>query len=46
VWRGAFFFLDPRVGLGTPANRSSCDAGCEGAGSFRRELKDEINSID
>ena len=44
---GAFFFFAARTGLGTP--ESDCvvcsDSGFE-AGSLRRELKEEMNSID
>ena len=50
VWRGAFFFFGPRVGLGTPAERSSCGVECElnedRVGSLRRELNEDMNSID
>jgi hypothetical protein len=49
VWRGVFFFFGPRVGLGTPPDRSSCGVCREevgGLGSFRRALKEDMNSID
>lgn len=49
MWRGAFFFLGPRTGLGTLAERSSCACAEEEeveAGSLRRELKEDMNSID
>lgn len=48
MWRGAFFFLAPRIGLGTPVERSSCGVGWEEleVASFRLELKEDMNSID
>lgn len=49
VWRGAFFFAGLRMLLGTPElSFESCvasDFDLE-AGSCRRELKEDMNSID
>jgi hypothetical protein len=42
---GAFFFGCLRVGFGTPEDSFDVAAGTE-EGACRRELKDEMNSID
>lgn len=49
AWRGAFFLGALRVLLGTPEDSDGCDeedaCGLE-FGFCRRELKEDINSID
>jgi hypothetical protein len=49
VWSGAFFLAGLRVLLGTPEVSFDAGVACDfevEAGSCRRELKEEINSID
>lgn len=52
MWRGAFFLGCLLLGLGTPEfsldwDEEACACGFDDdAGSLRRELKDEMNSID
>ena len=49
VWRGAFFFGALRVDLGTPEDSFACEVDCDFEfedGSCRRELNEEMNSID
>lgn len=49
MWRGAFFFAGLRMLLGTPEASFDAEVACDfevEAGSCRRELKEEINSMD